>query len=249
MAHWGPERLSSLFNDGSDDDDADDVEVEGDDLDDPGVLGLATLPSWGVDDADNDYEALDVVGVDDCAGMPLLMGVGAPRAGGVPGGVGAAQHDGGGGSDGGSSAGGAAAPAVDPPAGAGGGAGAGAEERKVREETDAWDGWFNSFSDDTKGRIPRRDEPNHRFRTANVPPDFPEDGAASGLAAFRLFWDTELVALLLKETNARLRAEAPTAPPVTEQEFWRWLALVITMGISKQPTTASYWSTAHFGSL
>jgi hypothetical protein len=55
------------------------------------------------------------------------------------------------------------------------------------------------------------------------------------------------VELILKFTNTRLQREAPSAPPLTQEELWRWLALVITMGISMQPTAKSYWSTGHFG--
>lgn len=96
-----PECPAPRFNYGPDDDDPDYLAVERYDLDDPEMLGLATLPSWGAVNGDNGDEALDVVGGDELVVVLGLIPQGLPLAPGVPGGVGAMPHDGGGGSGGG----------------------------------------------------------------------------------------------------------------------------------------------------
>ena len=72
---------------------------------------------------------------------------------------------------------------------------------------------------------------------------------------FTLFMTTELIEMIVVETNryaAEIRAKVPDDKPhaqirswkeVNSDSIWRMIALTTAMGITKKPTTDSYWST------
>lgn len=74
------------------------------------------------------------------------------------------------------------------------------------ERPDSWEGWFNASSDPTRGRLPKRDMPKHRFKTRNLDAaELPKVTEGSEFAIFRKLWDENIVKLALLHTNARLQ--------------------------------------------
>lgn len=70
----------------------------------------------------------------------------------------------------------------------------------------------------------------------------------SALYHFRLFLTDAFVAKVLHGTNERGASRRGARwKPVTLPEFWRWLALVISMGIHQLPSLRHYWSIKRFG--
>ena len=68
---------------------------------------------------------------------------------------------------------------------------------------------------------------------------------------FKLFMTTELIEMIVVETNryaAEIRAKVPDDKPHArirswKDSIWRMIALTIALGITKKPTIDSYWST------
>ena len=134
----------------------------------------------------------------------------------------------------------------------GGGVGAGAEGPAPAPPppppavVDLCDGWYLPEVDDSVGRVPACDTVSTRFLVQHIPHDLPTSpGRGSALTMFRAIWDADVVNMMLTFTNERLRRRR--ADELSEAELWRWLALTLTMGVAKQPTLESYWSTTHFG--
>ena len=72
-------------------------------------------------------------------------------------------------------------------------------------------------------------------------------GATDELGVWQAFFDNELLDLLIVKTNIRLLERAE--PKLTVNQFYIWLALLLTMGIRKLPSTKDYWRTDSFGKL
>lgn len=131
-----------------------------------------------------------------------------------------------------------------PMAGAGGPAIAAASRKAA--VVDPYEGWYLAQHDSSVGRIPLTASMGTRFLVQHVPahlPRVPQPG--SPLAFFRLYWDAKVVSMILLHTNSRLRRRG--TDELTERELWVWLALTLVMGVCKQPTIESYWSTMHYG--
>jgi hypothetical protein len=68
------------------------------------------------------------------------------------------------------------------------------------------------------------------------------------LALFRTLIQDELLEEIVGVTNESARARlGDTWMPLTISEFWRWLALVVAMGIHALPGLRDYWSETHWG--
>ena len=101
--------------------------------------------------------------------------------------------------------------------------------------------------DTNTGKVPLKASLSTRFTCTNIAPSAVprKPGRGTPLAMFKLLWHGGVVSLLLKHANTRLQLlDAPLLP---EAELWIWQALTLTMGVARQPTLASYWSTYHFG--
>lgn len=70
-------------------------------------------------------------------------------------------------------------------------------------------------------------------------------GPHSALSVWQRLFPETLLSLIVEKTSVRLVARHE--PPITTQDFYVWLALLMTMGIRRLPSSKHFWARDSFG--